>query len=53
MSITSEKGACDNHFSDKKGVCDKCGVWRYCDTPPYFRSNMNHKHLDIQVQSKH
>ena len=34
MSNPTEKGVCDKYFSYKKGVCDQCGVCRYCDAPP-------------------
>ena len=51
MSNPTEKGVCDNHFSNKKGVCDQFGVYIYCDAPPYFQSKMNHKHFGIQIQS--
>ena len=37
MSNPTDTGVCDNNFSCKKGVCDKCGVCRYCETPPYFQ----------------
>ena len=52
MSNPPEKGVCDNHFSNKKGVCDQCGVCRYCDAPPDSQSKMNHKHFGIQIQSE-
>ena len=35
MSNPTEKGVWENHFSYKKGVCDKCDLCRYCDVPPY------------------
>ena len=37
MSNPTETGMCDKHFSCKKGVCDKCGVFRYCDATTYFQ----------------
>ena len=52
MSNPTDTGVCDKHFSCKKGVCDKCGVCRYCDAPPYSQSNTNNKHFGIQIQSE-
>ena len=42
MSNPHDKGVCDRNKSDNKGVCDQCGVCRFCDTPPVCLSKMNH-----------
>ena len=52
MSNPNEKGLCDNNFSCKKGVCDQCGGFRYCDAPPYCQSKINQKYFGIHIQSE-
>ena len=52
MSNTTEKGVCDKNFSFNKGICYQCGVCRYFDVPPYCKSNINHKHFGIHIQSE-
>ena len=50
MSNTPKSGVCDKNFSNKKGVCDQYGVWRYCDAHPDCQSNTNHKHFGTHIQ---
>ena len=52
MSDPTKTGVCNNHFSCQRGVCGQCEVCRYCDTPPYFQSKINHKHFGIHIQSE-
>ena len=33
MSNPPNKGVCDNNKSDKKGVCDQCGLCGCYDAP--------------------
>ena len=39
-------------FSYKKGVCDQCGLYRYCNAPPDFQSKINHKYFGTHMQSE-
>ena len=50
MSNPPENGVCDNKCSNKKGVCDQCGVLRYCDAHPNCQPKMNHKHFGTHIQ---
>ena len=50
MSNPTEKGIHNKNNWCKKLCCDQCGVCRYWDTIPYFRSRINHKHFGIYIQ---
>ena len=56
MINPTDKGAYDKHFSYKKEVCYQYVACRYCDAPPYFQANINHKtsaiHLKLEIEQK-
>ena len=52
MSNPTERGVCDKHFSFKKGFCDQCVACRYCNAPPYYQSNINHKQFGVHIKSE-
>ena len=39
-------------FHTRTEFLNQCRVCRYCDTPSYFQSRINHKHFVIHIQSE-